>query len=350
MKNRRQCNGDDDLIDTKDVASTLTLPSNSAATLPYAWLYENRDLGIICAKDDTEFPLLLVSGLLKLFKLQIENNTDKDIQATKIVLASSKDNPTVHITCDVAAFTCHKVTRFTPLQYLISFNSPLLIHNYLPHPLAVSYRYLGKEKQLGTANSQDVLEPYEIEGENFNESKLKWTVYARETQHYVCGEWRGNLQPNAASEHQLSFELVQKTKAGKEQQLLTLKASVRPDSNLVNKYANFLLRDKVYENCCRRKIVVYSKHAIVNKTGLPIKFTADTESSITLPAHSSCLFDLGENKSLRFKTKGSGKFGKQGVEWSKAMQVNTLGVAGAFSLELKKKSSKDALSVTFSQR
>jgi len=131
-------------------------------------------------------------------------------------------------------------------------------------------------------------------------------VHTKENQRYICNSWKEALSPNSSSEHHLKFKLERKANTKGEQEELMLKASVRPGSNLINKYDNFLLRDKVYETCCRKKIAIYSRHAIVNKTELPIKFAADSLDPITLPAHSSCLFDLGENKSLNFKTKGSG--------------------------------------------
>jgi hypothetical protein len=249
-----------------------------------------------------------------------------DLKTGKIVLigSSERGSDDVHITCDIAAFTCHQVSKYTPLQYLLSFNSPLVIHNYLPYFLEVKYQLPEQgEKLLGLVDNQEILESYIVDGENFRDVKTVWKVHMAEDTHYQCNTWSAILGPNNTSDHNMKFILDRSNEAGgerkesKEQEKrgketiimdeYTLKASVRPNNKLINKYANFFIREKVYENYQSTKIAIFAQYAIVNKTDFAIDYGIKDKFSINMKPHTNCLCDLEKNKTLNFRTEGYGK-------------------------------------------
>lgn len=291
-------------------------------------------------------PQLLVQGISRLLRLNAPEGAVDDLKTSKIVLIGSSGDTSanVHITCDIAAFRCHKVSKFTPLQYLLSFNSPFLVHNYLPYFLEVKYQLPNQQqKLLGILDSQEILQSYAVDGEDFKEVKTEWKVHMAEDTCYVCNTWAAVLGANNTSDHDMQFELrrgenervEEKKGEGKETVIVdkfALKGLVRPHNRLINKYSNFTLREKVYENYQSSKIALFAQYAVVNKTDFPIDYGVKDKFSVNMKPHTNCLCDLGTHKSLNFRTEGYGK-SRVTVEWSKSMQVTTVGVTGSFTMK-----------------
>ena len=306
------------------MAETFEIKSGEAMTIPYKWVCENTDIGILCRRNSMLEPILLVQGISRLLRLKAPENKVDDLKTSKIVLIGSNDRESndVHITCDIAAFTCHKISKYTPLQYLLSFNSPLLIHNYLPYFLEVKYQKPDQgEKLLGLINNQEILESYALDGENFEDVKTVWKVHMAEDTQYQCNTWSAILGSNNTSDYNMKFILNQSNeeggredskeheKKGKETIIMdeyTLKLSVRSNNKLINKYANFYIREKAYENYQSKKIVVFAQYAIVNKTDFAIDYGVKNKFSFNMKPHTNCFYDLEKNKTLNFRTDGYG--------------------------------------------
>ncbi len=142
-----------------------------------------------------------------------------------------------------------------------------------------------------------------------------------DTAFFYCDSWDAMLEPNESSEEQLRFSLINHSAGevrevakplGKlktsQQTELQAKASVRPNNGLCNEYDNFELREKLYEHCYSKKLVLFAPHAIVNKTNVPLKFGASHNLAIQLDPHSSCLFNVATGTKLSFKAPGFGTF------------------------------------------
>ncbi len=111
---------------------------DTTEVLPFHWLCENRTLGIICRKEETRVPYPLFEALTKMFRTNLPMGVEiKELQG-KLVPLNVAAKGSVYLGCDVAAFTCHKISAVTPPQYLVSLNAPLQIHNYLQRPLEIS--------------------------------------------------------------------------------------------------------------------------------------------------------------------------------------------------------------------
>ena len=110
--------------------------------MPFQWLAENRTLGIICMREEKSFGFRLIAGLKTVFKPCLESEAAskvKELLGRAVPFRQSGgEGEAVFLGCDIAAFSCHKISSTTPLQYLISLNAPLLVHNYLPRPLELS--------------------------------------------------------------------------------------------------------------------------------------------------------------------------------------------------------------------
>ena len=131
------------LIDQENVTETLLVKAGTAEVLPFRWIKENRNLGILCKSDDLVVPRVLIETMLKTFRYQPGAPPDKEMQGKLVPLFTSANHASsVLVGCDFTAFTCHKIDAFAPYQYLVSINAPLLIHNYLPRPLEVSVYFL----------------------------------------------------------------------------------------------------------------------------------------------------------------------------------------------------------------
>jgi len=282
-------------------------------TVPFKWLCEKRDFGVLTHKDNAITPILLVKNLMRLFKLQTSDASDQDLRSGKIpLLVSTNDEiPSVNIACDVAVFKCHEIDQLTPFQYLLSFNSPILIHNYLPYPLEVSYFAKNNDQRLvGRIKSQEAVESYSLDGDSLKNIKTLWKVHMEENSYFYCDAWSVQLRPNETAEHQINFLLHDPNKDEKlkkhEQTDLQLKAMIRPNNNLANKYDNFILREKVYENSYSKKIVLFARNAIVNKTAFKISFKSKERPEVLLSRNSNCICNIPQNEKLQFMVKDFG--------------------------------------------
>lgn len=286
---------------------TLVVKGYSALTVPYSWLCEGRTVWIATCKDDKTVLCVLVSDLLNLYKVDPESVNFKDLVTSTIPLVtnSDKDRQPVYLTCNVAVFKCHRISKATPYQFLLSFDAPLVVHNYLPHPLEVRCRSESlNERRLGMVKSQEAFETCAVDGENFKSTRMIWKVHADANTQYVCDTWAATLKINETSEDRLKFLINTQSKQSPNQGELQLEATIRPNLNLTNPYYNFALREKVFENCASKKIVIYGKYAIVNRTDRDIMFSHKSKHEQEIKAHNSCLCDLGDKSELQFKVKG----------------------------------------------
>ena len=282
----------------------------SATAVPYEWILKKKSLGVLCQNNKTTIPLLLVQDLMSLFKLDEKEFTNKDLKTGKIPLITSENAEIedVHLTCNMMAFACHKISSYTPFQYVLSFDAPLVVHNYLPYFLELDCEHPHKkEKTLGLINSQEAFETCALDGEDFKNSKIKWKIHIEEESYYECDTWSSILKPNEPSEHKLKFNYCEESKEEtKKRSALELKATVRPNSKLINKYGSFELRDKVFEYCTSKKIVLFARYAIVNKTDSSIYIGSKGKTDFVLKKHTSEFIDLRDNTKLSFSVKGFG--------------------------------------------
>ena len=173
------------------------------------------------------------------------------------------------------------------------------------------------EELIGRLKSQDAVESYAFDACNLQENRTIWKIHMTEDTHFLCDAWSTMLNPHESVEQQLHFVLRSKKEEeekkaarpgkGRGQNDLQAKASIRPNNNLWNDYDNFNLREKVYENCYSKKIVVFVRHAIVNKTDVPITFGLKGKFGILLEPHSCCLFNIAAGTKLAFKACGFSK-------------------------------------------
>eukprot|EP00831_Metopus_contortus_P008780 TRINITY_DN13378_c0_g1_i2.p2 TRINITY_DN13378_c0_g1~~TRINITY_DN13378_c0_g1_i2.p2 ORF type:complete len:237 (-),score=52.03 TRINITY_DN13378_c0_g1_i2:105-815(-) len=103
----------------------------------------------------------------------------------------------------------------------------------------------------------------------------------------------------------------------------------RPYSQLSNSYENFELREKVFEHSLSKKLILFAKQVVVNRTEFEIKLKGDKIPVHKLKPYSSCLFGIPQGVKIAFSTKG--------FNWCKPMEVTTVGITGAFTLQLKGK-------------
>jgi len=300
----------DNVVAKENAEDMFILKGYSAVTVPYNWLSEDRPIWTFTYKDNVATPHKLINNLLDLYRVDTEEVNLENLVNSRIplMISSDKNKPPIHLTCNVAVFKCHRISKTTPLQFLLSFESPFVIHNYLPYHLEVRGRSEHfNEKQLGVAKSQEAFETYAIDGRNFRSTRLIWKVHVNDNTHYYCESWSAMLKTNEVSEHKLNFSINTRDRGGSNQDKLELYGSIRPNLNLSNNYCNFALREKVYESCSSNKIVIYGKYAIVNKTDEDIIFSSKNRHEQMIGAHNSCLFSLFEKNELKFKVKGYGK-------------------------------------------
>ena len=297
-------------LDKEGGTKAIELKSRIAMTVPYDWIIKNKNIGIICRNNEKPVPILLIQGLKKLYKMEEKEQKIKDLKSGKIPLLIQKGKQDVHLTCNQMAFTCHAISKYTPLQYVLSFDAPLVIHNYLPYYLELDYVQPDNEKNiLGLVNSQEAFETFALDGEDFKNSKMMWKVHIEEDRYYGCDNWIPELKSNQASEHTLNFKIYGEEESKNEYlSKLDLKASVRVNCNLINKYGNFELRTKVFENCTSKKIILFPRYAVVNKTDVKIFFGLKGKFDYSLKEHTSGLFDLGDSTKLSFSAKHFGNY------------------------------------------
>ncbi len=97
----------------------------------------NCSLGIVCERDGEMVLFELVEALRRTFKAALPHEEDRPHGRLVPLHVSSKAG-SVFVGCDFSAFTCHRLGSVAPIQYLVSLNAPLLVHNYLPRPLEIS--------------------------------------------------------------------------------------------------------------------------------------------------------------------------------------------------------------------
>jgi hypothetical protein len=166
----------------------------------------------------------------------------------------------------------------------------------------------GIELLLGRLNPQDDVESYLLDSGNFKDNATIWTVHMDENKHFICKTWAKLIKPDTQLDEPMDFVLCdshgRKVETKGLQGALQLQVSVRPDVYLRNTYDNFELRDKVMERCYAKRIVLYARHVIVNRTHLPVQLGEEKKALRYLKPHSSCLFSLNPGTKLCFKTKG----------------------------------------------
>ena len=136
---------------------------------------------------------------------------------------------------------------------------------------------------------------------------MSWKIHISDSSHFICDAWDSDLPPSESFERQLHFLIHSKDKIESERQKdLQAKVAIRPNNDLCNDYDNFKLREKVFEHAYSKKLVISVRHAILNKTDIPLEFGVEGEFIIPLDAHSSCLFNIPAGTKLSFRARGFG--------------------------------------------
>ncbi len=153
------------------------------------------------------------------------------------------------------------------------------------------------------------MESYAFDSCNLRDNRTVWKIHVSEHTFFLCDAWTTMLNPHESTEQQLHFLLRTTEKSEKEkwkQQDLQAKASIQQNSNLWNDYDNFNLREKLYENCYSKKIVVFVRRAIVNRTDIPLMIGSKDKAPTQLDPHSSCMFNIVAGSKMAFKAPGFG--------------------------------------------
>ena len=314
----------------KDISDCETLVIKAGVTdnLPFSWYCCNYCLGIFCKKDTALVPFRIFTRLKSVFETVIGKNPNKELVSRLIPFNNNEE----FIACDISAFKCNKISKISPVQYLLSLNSPLKIQNALPFPLQISGS-VKKEplKPIGNLKSQEELAVFCLDGNNLKYIHLQFQMNISKTLIYCCDTLQKMSNPDGAVEEQLTFTLFEKgKKVGREKKTvdeLLIQGNCRPYSQLSNSYENFELREKLFEHSLSKKLILFAKQVIVNKTEFEIKLKGDKIPVYTLKPYSSFLFGIPQGVKIAFSTKG--------FNWCKPMEVTTVGITGAFTLQLK---------------
>eukprot|EP00831_Metopus_contortus_P036416 TRINITY_DN28813_c0_g1_i1.p1 TRINITY_DN28813_c0_g1~~TRINITY_DN28813_c0_g1_i1.p1 ORF type:complete len:233 (-),score=43.46 TRINITY_DN28813_c0_g1_i1:110-808(-) len=186
----------------------------------------------------------------------------------------------------------------------------------------------GTLKSIGSLMPQEDVAVYSLDGNNLKDNHLEFHMSISKTLAYKCNSFQKLLKPDELSEDLLKFTLFDEDeKVARKKGImdeLIIQANFRPFNQLANSYENFELREKLLEHSHSKKLTLFAKQVIVNKTEFEIKFKGEKMPKYRLKPHASCLFGIPQGVKVGFSTKG--------YQWCKPMQVTTVGITGAFTL------------------
>ena len=165
---------------------------------------------------------------------------------------------------------------------------------------------------LGKFNPGDKGSIFGVDANDFMYTKTFYKLLLSDTSYFVCNTWTKQSKLNESSEEPMTFSLYENDKkvdpSKSKQVALNAQVSIRPFNILTTNYDNFELRQRVLDSCCSKKMTIYARQGIVNKTDYALKFGMPNQFSVKLNSHSNCLFNMLADAMLCFKMKGYGIF------------------------------------------